>query len=82
MTVLIANDGAIELRGHCPSEDAEILLQSLLATPGVVDVQGCESMHTAVVQVLLACKPGVRGSLPPGFLREHLQPLLLTSLTR
>ena len=82
MTVLLASDGAIELRGTCPSEDAEALLQSLLTSPGIVDLQHCESLHTAVVQVLLACRPRVRGSLPEGFLREFVQPLLLTSISR
>ena len=63
MTVRM-QQGVILLEGHCPSGDAEYLLQELLADPGAyVDWRTCESAHTAVVQVLLAAKRDILG--PP-----------------
>lgn len=64
MTVRTAGAELIVLEGKCPSEDAEVLLQRLLAAPGaVVDLQRCESLHAAIIQVLLAAKPTLQ--LPP-----------------
>jgi hypothetical protein len=58
MTVRTGDAELIVLEGKCPSEEAEMLLQHLLATPeAVVDLQRCESLHAAVIQVLLAAKP-------------------------
>lgn len=55
MSVSLAADGTIILAGTCPVEDAEPLLQMLLATPGApVDWTQCRKLHTAVVQVLKA----------------------------
>lgn len=64
MTVRTAGAELIVLEGKCPSEEAEMLLQRLLAVPeAVVDLQRCESLHAAVIQVLLAAKPTLQ--LPP-----------------
>ena len=64
MTVRTAERELIVLEGKCPSEEAEMLLQRLLAAPeAVVDLQRCESLHAAVIQVLLAAEPALR--LPP-----------------
>lgn len=64
MTVRTAADGTIELSGDCPLEDAEPLLRLLLsATPAVVDWRQCRAAHTAVIQVLMAAGPTLRG--PP-----------------
>jgi hypothetical protein len=64
MTVRTADAELIIVEGKCPSEEAETLLQRLLATPdAVVDLQRCESLHAAVIQVLLAAKPTLQ--LPP-----------------
>lgn len=64
MTVRIAAGGCIELIGTCASEDAEPLLQLLLADRGAtVDWRACQGAHTAVVQVLMAVKPKLLG--PP-----------------
>lgn len=64
MTVRTGEAEQIVLEGTCPSEEAEVLLQRLLATPeAVVDLQRCESLHAAVIQVLLAAKPNLQ--LPP-----------------
>ena len=64
MTVRAAEAELIVLEGKCPSEEAEMLLQRLLAAPhAVVDLQGCETLHAAVIQVLLTAKPTLQ--LPP-----------------
>ncbi|HEX3843833.1 MAG TPA: hypothetical protein VHV80_05695 [Steroidobacteraceae bacterium] len=64
MTVRRGGDDSIELVGACPSTDAEPLLQFLLATPGAtVNWRDCQGAHTAVIQVLMAAKPRLRG--PP-----------------
>ena len=76
MTIRLAAHGTVELTGTCPVEDAELLLQQLLANPGAaVDWSNCESAHAAVIQVLL-----VAGVIPLGtpaglFLREKIAPL-------
>jgi hypothetical protein len=82
MTVRTAEGGRIVLEGQCPSEEAEMLLQRLLATPAaVVDLQLCESMHAAVIQVLLAAQPTLQ--LPPAesTLGEWMRSLLLPAVT-
>lgn len=67
MTVRTTAQGSILLEGSCPIADAEILLQHLTAAPtAVVDLRSCDFAHTAVVQVLMACRPNLLG--PPG---EH-----------
>jgi hypothetical protein len=73
MTITIAASGAVALEGSCPVEDAEALLQVLIASPGAsIDWSACDWAHTAVIQVLLAA-----GIVPVGepkgvFLRDHL----------
>ncbi|MDQ0349098.1 hypothetical protein [Ancylobacter vacuolatus] len=77
MTVHRAGDGTIYLDGACGSEEAEPLLALLIATPGAtVDWQGCEQAHMAVVQVLLALRPQLRGVPASAFLARHVAPLL------
>jgi hypothetical protein len=64
MTVRVSAQGLLVLEGSCPSEDAERLLQHLATSPdATVDLRGCESAHTAVIQVLMAFKPKSQG--PP-----------------
>lgn len=64
MTVLVSAQGLLVLQGSCASEDAEILLQHLVISPdATVDLRGCETAHTAVIQVLMAFKPKLQG--PP-----------------
>lgn len=49
-------DGAIWLEGRCPVEDAEPLLSLLQeGSASALDLGECVSMHTAVLQLLLAC---------------------------
>jgi hypothetical protein len=77
VTIRLSANGVIELAGNCPVEDAEFLLQQLLANPEAsIDWQACESAHAAVLQVLL-----VAGAVPVGtptgaFLRDHVAALL------
>lgn len=79
MTVRLSMDGTIELDGVCPIEDAEKLQQYLLANPeAVVDWRACAGAHTAVIQILLAAKPPLRGPARSDFLRSHVEPLIET----
>lgn len=62
MTIRRSADGTINLEGMCPVDDAEPLLQMLLATPQApIDWAQCRRLHTAVVQVLIAA-----GAVPTG----------------
>jgi hypothetical protein len=75
MTVRIAPDGSVVLQGICGSEDAEALLQQLLANPVTnVDWRACETAHTAVVQVLMAARPILVGPPLSVQLRNWVQP--------
>ena len=81
MSVAVELDGTIALKGMCPSEDAEALLQHLLASSAaLVDWRACESAHTAVIQVLLAARPKLRGPPLGAFLKERVEPLIERSL--
>jgi hypothetical protein len=77
MTVGVLDDGTVFLEGACPSEDAEQLLQLLLTSSGAaVDWSACDSAHTAVLQVLLAVKPTLRGRPRNAFLAGQVAPCL------
>jgi hypothetical protein len=77
MTVAITANSTIELSGACPVEDAEELLQHLLAMPNAtVDWRSCESAHTAVIQILLVAKSVPLGPPRNSFLRDHVEPHL------
>lgn len=77
MTVTIAANGSVELKGLCSVEDAEVLLQHLLGNPKAMIVWGaCEWAHTAVLQVLLVAKAVPAGIPTSPFLRDHVGPLL------
>ncbi len=70
------HQGVIVLEGHCPSGDAENLLQLLLSDPAAyVDWRTCEAAHTAVVQVLLAAGRDIVGP-PAGAGLAQLAPAL------
>ena len=58
------DDGVIRLEGHCPVEDAEPLLEALQGggAPSL-DLGGCRSVHTAVLQLLLVSR--ARVLIPP-----------------
>lgn len=77
MTVAVSSNDTIELKGDCTVEDAEALLQRLLISPDAsVEWSGCESAHTAVVQVLLVAQPVLLGTPRSSFLAEKIAPLI------
>lgn len=77
MTVNVTTDGTIELSGRCGVEDAEALQRRLLAASrSTVEWTSCEHLHSAVIQVLLAAKPSIRGFPSNAFLRTHIAPLV------
>jgi hypothetical protein len=72
MTVRLGDD-AIHLEGRCLADDAEHLLLALQAQPLLpVDVERVERLHLAVVQVLLARKPPLRGIVADPFLARYV----------
>jgi hypothetical protein len=55
-------NGTIVLEGDCPVEDAEPLLQMLQGNPHpTLDWTSCSYLHTAVLQVVQAARPGLIG---------------------
>jgi hypothetical protein len=77
MTVSLNEAGVIVLAGECPVEDAEILLQHLQARPvGPVDWSATGTLHTAVLQVLMAATPKLLGTCGDEFVRTwaNVQP--------
>jgi anti-anti-sigma regulatory factor len=65
----------IVLEGACRVEDAEPLLGWLQADRGlIVDLTGAEQLHTAVLQVLMAMGPTLKGTARDAFIREWLTP--------
>jgi len=61
MTISVDKKVAM-LIGRCGAEDAEPLLLALQDDPGlVIDVGAATRLHTAVVQILVALKPAMRG---------------------
>jgi hypothetical protein len=81
VTIKLSSAGAIELTGTCSSDEGEILLQNLLASPNImVDWRGCEAAHTAVVQVLLATRPKLLGPPASVLLEKWVQPVLAATM--
>jgi hypothetical protein len=73
MTVRLMDDGVIMLEGDCPAGDAESVARFLLLDPAAsVDWCGCDHAHTAIVQVLLAARPTIRGPARSLFLRNWI----------
>ncbi|UAK24281.1 hypothetical protein [Sphingomonas nostoxanthinifaciens] len=76
MSIRVEGD-VIRLEGRCRLEEAEPLLGALLASARPeVDLTDCTAIHTAVVQILLACRPSVRGRPDHPFLVRYVLPLL------
>jgi hypothetical protein len=68
-------DGVIHLEGRCGVEEAETLLGHL-SVPGVrIDLGGCEHLHAALFQLLMAARVPIAGE-PAGFVAEWLLPIL------
>jgi hypothetical protein len=67
----------IHIAGNGGVEDAEPVLVALQEDPTrVVDLSEAAWLHSAIIQLLLAVKPTVTGSLPDPFLTEYVLPLL------
>jgi len=75
MSVRLDGD-LIRLEGPCRVEEAEALTALLQQARRTVDLSGCEAMHGAVLQVLLAFAAPVEGAPSDPFLRERLIPAL------
>jgi len=83
MTIRITPAGNLELTGACSSEEGEVLLQHLLTTPNImVDWRGCESAHTAVIQVLMAARPTLLGPPASVLLQKWVQPVLAATMDK
>jgi hypothetical protein len=68
----------IRLHGPCRVEDAEPLSALLQRAPGTpLDLSACESLHTAVVQAILAFAPPIAALPGDAFLRDLVLPDLL-----
>lgn len=73
MSVARSADGTVVLAGDCGVEEAEPLLQMLVATPGAsLDWRLCTRLHTAVIQVVLAAKPRLTGPCGDAFVEAWL----------
>jgi hypothetical protein len=67
----------LHLDGDCGVEEALVLLEHLAgAKPPRVDMRRCTHLHTALLQVLAACRP--RHLVPPedDFLARWVMPLV------
>jgi hypothetical protein len=65
------------LTGRCGVEEAEALLDTLCAGARRVDLSGCEQLHTALLQILLAARAEIEwGRVPslPAWLVATLSP--------
>jgi hypothetical protein len=78
MTVRLVGDTTIELDGVCPIEDADVLLQHLLAAPfAAIDWRSCDGAHTSVVQLMLVSKAELIGPPRSKFLRNVIESALV-----
>jgi hypothetical protein len=63
----------IFLEGRSSVEDAEILLLALQEQPdAAVSVEKVQKIHMAVLQILLALKPEIRGADASPFLSQNI----------
>lgn len=74
MTIALEGE-VIRLSGRCVAEEAEPMLKHLLGGARQVDLSGCDYLHGALVQLLMASKPVIIGE-PDEFLRDWLMPLI------
>ncbi len=69
--------GVLHLQAECSVEEALALLEQLaVPVPPGVDLRACTHLHTALVQVLVACRPRVEAPPDDAFLARWLMPLL------
>ncbi|WP_159992974.1 hypothetical protein [Roseomonas sp. 18066] len=76
MTVGV-EDGRLFLAGDCGVEEAETFLSALQQHPGIaVDLAAVGTLHTALLQVLLAFRPPLAAAPRDAALARLLLPLL------
>ena len=76
MSVRLDGD-IIRLEGRCHVEDAEPFLLLLQAESSRrLDLSQAESIHTAIIQILLAWAPQLIGDCGDYFVRDWVIPLL------
>lgn len=76
MPIALTDDRAV-LSETCVIEEADSLLAWIKEHPGgVVDMERCNHMHAAILQVLLAARPTFGSPPEDAFLKEHVWPLL------
>ncbi len=69
----------IHLQGPCRVEDAEPLLSLLQADiERTLDLTDAEHLHAAVLQVLMALRPAIRGIAKDAFIRNWIIPPLMS----
>jgi hypothetical protein len=74
---LRAEAEALCLEAECGVEEAPALLAQLaVPLPPGVDLRACTHLHTALLQVLLACRPRVVAPPDDAFLASWLMPVL------
>jgi hypothetical protein len=67
------NEQTIHLEGRCRLEDAEVLLNALLQVPqGPIDVSAAETVHTALIQLIIASGRKIEGSWRNSFLGKFV----------
>jgi len=73
-------DDVVVLGGTCSSDQAEQLLQLLLAHPNAsIDWRHVIDAHTAIVQILIGAERRMVGPPNSDFLRNMVAPLLMKS---
>ncbi len=76
MSVRLDGD-IIRLEGRCGVEEAERFLVLLQQTPERrVDLADAETLHTALVQIIMALSPQLIGECGDAFVREWIVPHL------
>ena len=75
---LEVRQGVIYLSGRCGADAAEALLEHLGTGMTTVDLTGCETLHAALLQLLMAARPTIVGQ-PTTFLAQWIVPLLNSS---
>lgn len=64
MTIEV-DDEIIVLSGRCGAEEAEALLNAMCSRRRRVDLSGCEQLHTALLQILLAARAEIEWGTAP-----------------
>ena len=66
--------GVVRLTGACGVEEAEALLAHLASGARRVDLGGCDQLHAAILQLLLASGAEIQGERPAFLDRWDLLP--------